>query len=151
MQCEMCGKEGELFAALVEGTELNVCKSCSSHGKTLRRVKPTQKKIKKSEKQKEPEKEIIQTIVENYAKLIKSAREKTGLSQKDFANKLNEKESIIHKLETGNLKPSINLARKLEKFCNIKLVKQIEIKPLKGKKAVSGEGLTIGDIIKIKK
>ena len=47
-----------------------------------------------------PDIEILQVIVDDYAEKIKNAREKLGLKQKDFAKKINLKESLIHKIET---------------------------------------------------
>ena len=38
MNCDMCGKSGDIHVALVEGTELNVCDNCARFGKILRKV-----------------------------------------------------------------------------------------------------------------
>ena len=152
MNCELCGREAELYTAEIEGTTLKVCEKCSSMGKVIKRPAPP--KVKKPVKKKfvrkaEPVKEIVEAVVEDYAKKIRQAREKTGMTQKEFARKLNEKESILHKLETGSFKPSLALAKKLEKLLHIKLVEQREeekeqVTPKTGKSS----GLTIGDIIK---
>ena len=53
---------------------------------------------------------------------IRNKRDELGLKQEDFAKMLNEKESIIHKLETGEFKPSLKLAKKLEKKFGLKLI-----------------------------
>ena len=37
--CDMCGKETDLVVALIEGTELNVCRECGKFGKILRKLK----------------------------------------------------------------------------------------------------------------
>ena len=72
------------------------------------------------------------------------------MTQKDFAKALNERESIIKKLEGGMYCPPLSLAHKLEKLLKINLVKQEEEdinEPRKGKR----DGpLTIGDILQIK-
>ena len=75
------------------------------------------------EKTEEPEEEIIRLVVGDFATRVRKAREKLGLKQEDFAKKIKEKESIVHKLETGEFKPNLDLAKKLEKIflCWMKL------------------------------
>ncbi|MFH1053391.1 MAG: multiprotein bridging factor aMBF1 [Candidatus Woesearchaeota archaeon] len=158
MQCNLCGKQAELFLVDIEGSELEVCKSCSSHGKIIKRVKTVEqvKKEEKSEKEfikkiiRGPEKEIIQMIAEGYSQRIKNAREKLNLKQEDFALKINEKQNLIHNIETGRMEPSIPLARKLEKFLNIILVEQEEVRREYTKPSKS-DSLTVGDLITIRK
>lgn len=65
-------------------------------------------------------------IVENYGEIIRNARMKIGLSQEEFAKQLSEKITIIKRIEQGNFKPSIELARKIEKFLKIKLIEKVE-------------------------
>ena len=111
----MCGRETELFKALVEGTELKVCPDCSKFGKVTGKIRPEPKiKKKKIELEEEEQPEIIQIIAEDYTGRVKNARENLGLKQEELAKKLNEKESVIHKIETGHYEPDLILARKLE-------------------------------------
>ena len=49
MQCDLCGKEDELYLALIEGTELNVCKNCSKFGKIIKKIIRETKEIKEKE------------------------------------------------------------------------------------------------------
>lgn len=140
--CELCGKEALLITAIVEGTQMEVCQTCGKFGKIIRKPVHAPKKIIEK-------KEVIETITPNFAILIRQTREKTGETQADFAKRLNEKESIIQKLENGSFKPSIETARKLEKLLKIKLVEvEEEIQEQSQKRA--GGPLTIGDIINIK-
>ena len=146
MGCDLCGKEGILFKALVEKTELTVCEKCGSYGKILRKVVPEIPKPKKLIPKKP---EVVEHIVQDYAGKIRQAREKLELTQEEFAKKIAEKESIVHKLESGSFEPSIPLAKKLEKMLHIKLVEAIEeetVNITKGKTT----GLTIGDMLKFK-
>jgi putative transcription factor len=154
MNCELCGKETEPYTALVEGTELKVCEGCSSMGKVLKKPKPpVVKKAKKRisvVREKEVVKEMVSVLVEDFAKRIRTAREKKGMTQKEFASRINEKESILHKMETGGFKPPMPLAKKLEKLLRIKLIEKVEAEEekIKGPKSKSG-ALTIGDILKL--
>jgi len=151
MQCDLCGTETEnLFRAIVEGTELNVCKDCAKYGKVIEKKPIKVEEKRQFTKPAEPEKEIVQIIVPDFAQRIKKKRESLGLKQKDFAKKISEKESLIHNIETGSFKPSISLARKLEKFLKIKLVEEYEEEHKKSSKTKT-EGFTVGDLIKIKK
>ncbi len=152
MDCDMCGAKTKLFRTAIESTEMNVCRDCSRFGKVIGEIKEELplKKIREEKRTSQPEVELFQVIAEDYAEKIKNGREKMGLTQKDFAKKLSEKESIIHKMETGSFEPNINLTRKLEKFLKIRLIEQHEEIHKKGT-ASKSDSLTIGDLIKIKK
>jgi putative transcription factor len=148
MMCDMCGAEDDLFKADVEGTILNVCKNCARYGKVLARIAvPVKEKPKSMARAPVPEKgELIQVLVEDYPERVKKAREKIGLMQKELAVRMAEKESMIQKVESGQIEPSLELARKFENHLRIKLVEQHEEKKDKKYKAGSG-GMTIGDIL----
>ena len=151
MNCDMCGKESKLMVALVEGTEMNVCSQCAKFGKIIRRVKePVIEKKNAAVKEEEPEEEAIQVIVNDYAKIIKDKREQRGMKQEDFAKKINEKESLIHNIESRRFKPGIKLAEKIEKFLGIKLIEEYKEEHIV-KKTEPGEGMTIGDMINLSK
>lgn len=155
INCDLCGKADErLFRTLIEGVELNVCSGCSKFGKVIapvHRPSPKEQHMKFVQQNNVQEKEEkIELLVENYADLIKKKRESMGLGQKDFAMKINEKESTIHKIETGIFHPSTSLAKKLEKFLGIKLIEEHQETNEKFKKS-KGEGFTLGDFIKLDK
>lgn len=146
--CDMCGKEGSLLVAMIEGVQLSVCNACARHGKILKKEKPKPKKFAKARPKEE--KEVVQLIVKDYDKRIRKAREKLGMSQKEFAQKINEKESILQKLETKQFKPKIELASKFEKMFNITLLETVEIEKEKKTTNEQRGPLTIGDLIKLK-
>ena len=149
----MCGKETSLFRAVIEGTQLKVCGGCGKFGRVIDQIRAPEKENKKKiEKQVEEELERIDTIVPDYPKKVKDARESLGLKQEALAQKINEKESVIHKIETGHYEPNLALAKKIEKFLNITLIEEQEIEKAKDKVMPSSSGsLTIGDLIKLKK
>ena len=150
MICDMCGSVGTLYKTIIESAELSVCHDCSKFGKVIGIVKEEiSEKIRKKSIDKESEKEVLEVVVEDFSDRIKNRREQLGLTQKDFAKKLSEKESVIHKIETGNFVPSLSLARKLERFLHIKLIEEHEEKHEKSAKAEMGS-FTIGDLIKAK-
>jgi len=151
MSCDMCGSEGVLYNCKIEGTVLKVCRNCAKHGELLGKVKEP-KPIKEAKNIiAKSQTEIIQIITSKYSQLVKNQREKLGLKQKKLAQKIAEKESLIHSIESGHFKPGIDLARKLERFLHITLVEQYEEK--KDLKFTKSEDsvITLGDLIKIKK
>ena len=156
INCDLCGKvEENLNRAIIEGVELEVCTACSKFGKVIETVKrPSAKeqhrKFVENESAINPKEEKIELIVEDYPELIRKKREYMGLSQKDFAMKVNEKESTVHHIETGKLEPSLEMARKLEKALGIKLVEEHEEKHEKTKARKIDECFTLGDFIKVK-
>jgi len=145
--CEVCGKNFEnLEKAIVEGVMMNVCSDCSKFGKVIAIRKPL---IEPKRVIPIQTKEVVEDIVTDYAEIIKKAREKKGLKQEDLAKNIAEKESVIHKVETGSLKPSFILARKLEQFFGIKLIETLEEKK-EVNLNLKDSGLTIGDLLKLK-
>ena|SRR3989338_5237099 len=146
--CELCGKNTVVFKADVEGTELEICKDCGSFGKMSRpysRSAPTKTPSQQPKEEEEPK----ERIAHNYAELIKKGREQHTMTQEELAKKLNEKESIIHKMETSALPPSIEFARKLEKLLVIRLVEGQKAEVVAEKRQGSTV-MTIGDMIKKK-
>ena len=156
INCDLCGKtEENLNRAIIERVELDVCPACSKFGKIIAPVKryspkEQHKMIKKAQQNSSHKEEKIEMLVENYADIIKKKRESMGISQKDFAMKINEKDSTIHHIETGALEPPMALARKLEKILGVKLIEEHEEKHEEIKKSRYA-GFTLGDFIKVKK
>ncbi|MEM2954808.1 MAG: helix-turn-helix domain-containing protein, partial [Candidatus Nanoarchaeia archaeon] len=68
--------------------------------------------------------ESEEVLVEDYASKIKKARILSGLTQEEFANKLNINLSVLKMAESGK-RLSIPIAKKIEKLINIKLVEKI--------------------------
>jgi putative transcription factor len=60
-------------------------------------------------------------IATDYDDRIRNARESAGLSQEELAKELNEKASLIRKLEHGDTLPSDEVQTKLEKELDITL------------------------------
>ena len=150
MSCDMCGKEERLFKTDVEGSILNLCNGCSKFGKVISVVREERKEVKQKIVLKPKEEEIVLEVVSGYGDIIKRKREELGIKQEDFAKKINEKASLIHKIEINHFEPPIELARKIEKFLHIKLIEQEEIKSGKGTTTKS-EHFTIGDFVKVRK
>lgn len=146
--CEMCGSTKDLTNAIVEGVSLTVCENCAKFGKIIVARKTEKPSYEKKALTAEPQ--IVYEISNDYSTKIKEAREIMNLKQEELALKISEKTSEIHNLESGKIKPSFQLARKLEKFFNIAIIEQLrDEKPTKIN--FKDSNVTIGDIIKLKK
>lgn len=123
--CELCGHQTfEKKMVVVDGTVFNVCVACSKRGKpyllpqtAVKKKKPlavkSQKKIGLADD------ETI--LTPNFARLIREARMKMGLTHEQLGMKMNEKAQLLKKFETGSLKPDEIFARKLERYLGIRL------------------------------
>ena len=148
--CEVCGKETEeMYYAEIEGTKMNACNKCAKFGKVLYMPK-AKKEESEAKTKKTPTKEAPeQRIVNNYAKIVHQIREKLGLTQEEFAKKINEKESLIKGVESGKIVPVFALAEKFEKMFNVVLIETVEDE--KAEAGSSTKEFTLGDMIIIKK
>jgi len=90
-------------------------------------------------------------LATDYDDRVRNARESKGLSQSELANELNEKASLIRKIERGDTLPSDRVQSKLENFLEINLSAQ-------GSSAEDSEwsggsstgSYTLGDVVKRK-
>ncbi|MCX8178759.1 MAG: multiprotein bridging factor aMBF1 [Candidatus Aenigmarchaeota archaeon] len=141
-ECCICGKEQkELVRIALEDAIVDVCNSCSTFGQKVN-VKPKEP-IYAIKDKKDDDFEII----ENFGEVIKKAREKNGIERKDFAAKIKESEKLIRKIESGDIKPDLNLAKKIEKELKIKIIEKAE-KDFQ-KREIKKAELTIGDVVQI--
>ncbi len=91
-------------------------------------------------------------LVEDYDTRIRQAREKIGFSHDALGRKLNEKVSLLRKIETKKMTPDNNLAAKLERMLKIKLIvpaseEKTEVPPKMAK--TPNRKLTLGDLVQI--
>jgi len=141
MECELCGKEARLVKAKVEGTVVSVCEDCSGMGHRVHESKPVPMREK-------PKLSIDQTIINpDFANIVKNARESKNLKREDLAKQINEKVSVIERIERSS-RPTDSTAKKLEKALGIHLLgyEEAEYKEMK----TGSEDITLGDVVKIK-
>ncbi len=127
--CELCGRQAaEKKKIIVDGTVFNVCIACSKHGKPYvpAQVSSSSAKKKKPVAKIQQQKKIITMVDEtmidpNFARLIREARMKMGLTHEQLGMKMSEKAQTLKKFETGALKPDELFAKKLERYLGIKL------------------------------
>ncbi len=134
-ECEICGRsQSSLNQIDINGIIFNSCNDCSSLGQIVKKTdseRRTYQQTGRAYSQKRMEKQMFNElkadsgdgiVCDDFADIIKFARQSRGLKQKDVAKIINEKESIIHSIETGKYMPNLKLAKKLEKFFNVKII-----------------------------
>lgn len=136
-ECPICGGIiwGKGQYVLIEGAKIVVCQSCAQYGTKIYE-RPKSAHLKKSKykqsistskkpKSKQYSFEKVE-IVPDYAKRIRNTRNSHNLNQEQFARKLNEKPSLLRRIEVGKAKPTIKLAKKIEQVYHIKLLKEVD-------------------------
>ena len=131
MECEICGKRTVAVKEIeLDGNSLIVCTGCSTYGKEKEKVaKPFGASlfVKNNEAyQGRKEFDLGLEISDDFGKRVRRAREKKGLSVKELAMKIFEKDSLIHRIENQEIKPSDKLIGKLEKQLGIELKSKTE-------------------------
>lgn len=143
-QCEMCGAEqSSLTTAKVEGAELELCDDCTEFGTEVRTTSSsgsTKYSTSSSDgssassssssggsssssggSRRRDMFDNMDEVATDYDERIREAREGQELTQEDLAKELNEKASLIGKLEHGDVLPSDSVKRKLENHLDIVL------------------------------
>ena len=151
--CEMCGKNNNLMLAEIEGVELKVCSVCAKHGKVRAGSVHSDYRSGYSRRFPPPKEEPEERVISTFAQLLRGIRERSRLNLEDFAQFLNEKESIVSKWEGGSVSPNLEEAKRLQKLLGVGLIVKEEMGgELKQEKHKPGEDtFTLGDFIKIKK
>ncbi len=142
----MCGKSTELVVADIEGVELKACDACTRFGTIRKRADAPRFTPWPAQ----PEGPAFK-VVDHYASLLRSAREKRGMTQEDFAKSLNERESVFVHWEAGSVKPGLEAAQRVGRILGINLVELEEILPAKIEAGKRADELTLGDFIKVRK
>ena len=91
-------------------------------------------------------------IVEGYDSKIRQAREKLGFSHEELGKKINEKASVLRKIETRKMTPNNQLVTKLEHTLKIKLLVLVtEEKTTQQIPKAQNRELTLGDLMQLDK
>jgi putative transcription factor len=169
LRCEVCGRKifGASHRVIIEGAKMTVCSKCAKlgSGTWTPKPKPVQRKLLPSKSIKSSYSNVkLQTktstsqilepqmeLIEDFGPKIRAAREKLGLSHEDLGRKINEKVSVLKKIEAGKMTPDTKLIIKLEHALKIKLIAPLtEPSPIQAYKKTAVPKLTLGDLIKLK-
>jgi len=155
MQCELCGDEySKCRPAEVDGVRMILCPGCMRHGQGVKEINKTTINVQKSlltrirrSKEKDVYERMDRELVSDWNDLIRNARKKKGISREQLGFNIGERTITIAKIENGDLRPSDNIAKKLEKELSISLFEEVEKVTTKSGDSTSN-GLTLGDFIK---
>ncbi|OYR54382.1 multiprotein bridging factor aMBF1 [Halorubrum halodurans] len=173
-QCEMCGAEqASLTTTKVEGAELELCSSCTDFGTEVREEPSGSSGSKYStssssgtpssssssgsggsggssggSRRRRDMFDDMEEIATDYDDRIRNARESKGVSQEELADDLNEKASLIRKLERGDTLPTDEVQRKLERALDVSLVEGEDVDA--DWESNDAGTMTLGDVVKRK-
>lgn len=146
VQCELCGSEtADPKSIKIEGAELDVCDNCANLGTEVNERTDDQPSTKYSTdstgstqgrtstsppssggggRSGGPSEDVFDSLgdlAQDYDDRIRIAREEREMSQAELADELNEKASVIRRLERGETLPSDAVQAKLERYLDIDL------------------------------
>ena len=141
MLCEMCGKEVLVTSRVrLERTVLNLCPDCARFGTPVDPVPPAPAPSFRdgrpptgggasrppSSGRRLEERDLYRDIGEmelapDWSRRVRVAREARTWTPEDLGKKLNEKKSVVLKIESGSFRPSDELVRKIEHLLKIRL------------------------------
>jgi putative transcription factor len=167
----MCGAETDDPTTIqTEGTQLEVCSNCTefgtvlhdeerektespsgsgpsgssdSGGGTTRQSPPTSGGGPSHDPLDE-----MGTLAPDYDSRVRNARENAGMKQEELADSLNEKLSLIRKIERGEMRPDEDVRTKLESELGVSLTEEVGGEEWESEG--SSGGYTVGDIIERK-
>ncbi|ERG99206.1 MAG: TIGR00270 family protein [Haloquadratum sp. J07HQX50] len=173
-QCEMCGKEQpSLTTVKVEGAKLQLCDDCKEFGTEVKTETSSTASTKYSTSNsgstssssgssasspsqsgststsRQDMFDSMDEIVGDYDDRIREARENRSLSQEDLADSLNEKASLIRKLERADILPPDGVRKKIERKLDLSLVEGGETEENEWSGG-SSTTTTLGDVVKRK-
>ncbi|MEM3736813.1 MAG: multiprotein bridging factor aMBF1 [Candidatus Bathyarchaeia archaeon] len=165
MRCEICGKvsPNKLLPVSIEGARLLACVECAKLGtldiktggvsSSLSRKNSVATRAPPPIRQSRGLSDIrpdVYAVVDDYGLRVRKAREEHGWSQEELGKMINEKASLIGKIETSKLTPSLLIAKKLEHVLGVSLLVKEDF-PVTQTSPPLRYDLTIGDVVTFKK
>jgi len=125
-ECEVCGAEikGAAQYVVIGDSKLRVCKACAHYGTVVVenknvRAGPVAHAKANSRLYEQMDHDLEVEVEEDYGRKLKEAREKAGLKQTELANRINEKQSLLRKIENEEIVPSDEVMRKIKRVLNL--------------------------------
>jgi len=141
MLCEMCGNEVEATSRVrIEQSVLQLCPSCAKFGTLLdpppaaasgppsaAARRPASSAVLRAPRPRRLEERDLYTeigeleLAPDWGHRVRKAREALTWTPEELGKRLNEKKSVVLKIETGDLHPPDALVRKLEHLLKVRL------------------------------
>lgn len=154
MRCEVCGAEtGRVHEVMMEGSVVKTCDSCKDLGEEVDKKgaqrRSSSKKPAGGGRRGRSIYDEMEELVDDYPSRIRAAREGLGMTQEELAKRINEKRSLVRKLEKGDKVPEDDVVTKLEGALDVELhgeLGEADFEPGSG-----GGDVSFGDVVRIKK
>ncbi len=173
VQCEMCGAETTSPNTVkIEGAELEVCDECTDFGTEVQTADAGSTTSKYSTGSgssgsssggssgssggpssgggRRDMFDDMEEVAQDYDETLRAAREAAGLSQEELAKQLNEKASLIRKLEHGDVLPSDDVQGKLERALDVDLSAGGTAEETEWEGGSASGEYTLGDVVERK-
>jgi len=95
-------------------------------------------------------------IVDDFGERVRKAREAKGWTVTQLAEKIKEPENVIRRIEQGKLRPTIELAKKLEEALGVKLLIPLTEESYKNEQTKIAASTkvekypTLGEVVKVR-
>lgn len=148
---------------MIEGAKMLACGECAKLGSVYMeaRTEPRLKKISKRlpqptlapRKQPALAVEASLELIDDFGAKVRQKREKLGMSHEDLGKKINEKVSVLRKIESGKMTPDNLLTEKLQHALKIKLLVPVSEPKVPAKAMATSRPSTpmLGDIAAVKR
>ena len=160
MICELCGADvPRLKTVAIDATVLSVCGDCARFGDEVSgpalrasTMPPVIAQRLEARQRRMTPKDVYEQggeleLMEDFPRRIREAREARGWKQADLGAKVNERVSVIAKLESRAMVPTDAMIPKIERVLGIRLREKVE--PVAVKKHSGSAPVTLGDLIRM--
>ena len=90
-------------------------------------------------------------VASGFGKIIHNARKEREWDVKKLSLVLHAKESLMHKIEAGKIKPDLSFAQRIEHALGVKLVEKVEEDDEVKRESSGSGGMTLADFVKVKR
>jgi len=163
MQCELCGASvaGPGKKVRIEGAELQVCMACARYGTEVQQPRQAPRRFASSSpataapapvrRRRDLFDQLVGELVDDYGERIRVARVAKGMSTKELALAIKEKELLLKKIEKRELVPEDEVRAKIEKALDIRLLDVPEDAIVRQRNEQQRLSTTLGDVLSFKK
>lgn len=147
---------GEAAIPFFEGARLMVCDICARYAEKSQPPPPQQepapikKYIPNPKKRTQKKSTDNMELREDYAKIIREAREQKGWTQTELSKQLMERLSTVRHIEAGKMQPPEPLIDKFQKLLGISLMASTSDIPEIKIESKLPDDMTLGDIVHVK-